>query len=447
MRLNKNLVVLTGICLGIAIIAMIFSAINTALAAIKIEFSASVTQLQWIINIFGVAMCSTLVIFSRIADIYGRKRLYLIGIAGTGISMLGAGLAPSIHWILFFQCTLGLSAAILLPVSQALISHVFPAEERSRAIGIWAAVVGLALAAGPILSGFIVSVLSWRWVFLVNLPFIISSLILVALFAPESRNNESSKTIDTLGSILLAITIGCFVLALTEVHTLKAWTIGILYTASIIALIALLITEKKSPEPIIREDLFTNRMFLTASFANFFIIFFVWVSFFLMPLYLQTEHYYTALAAGCVMLFVTVPLSIFSFIGGGLYKTYGPKPLILLGFLFLTISASMQLYFTPDTKFLIIGLSALFFGIGWGLAWGPTTTAAITTLSHEHAGIASGSFITIQETGGNLGLAITMAVVNMHSDFMRGYSSGMWVLLSVSVAGFLLTLSMEPGQK
>lgn len=440
---NKNLIVLTGICLGIAIIAIIFSAINTALAAIKLEFSASVTQLQWVMNAFGVAMCSTLVIFSRLADIYGRKRLYLIGIAGTFVSMLGAGLAPSINWLLFFQGILGFSTAILLPVSQALIANTFPAEERGRAIGIWAAVVGVAMAIGPLLSGFLIINLSWRWIFLISVPLTISSFILVAWFAPESHNTESSKKIDWLGAFLLAITVSCFILALTEGRSWSTLSIVSLYVSSLLGLAALLITESKAPEPIIRRDLFTNRMFLIASFSNFAIIFFVWASFFLLPLYLQTEHHYSAFAAGLVMLLVTVPLAIFSFVGGHLYKVYGPKPLILLGFFFFTLSAILQLYFSADTNFALIAFSTLCFGIGWGLAWGPTTTAALTTLSHQHAGIAAGSFVTIQEIGGNLGLAITLAIVNRYDNFMSGYSAGMWALLAISIIGIILALSMK----
>src|SRR3989338_3315105 len=125
MQQTNRALTLIGVCLGVAIGAMVFSSINTALATIQKDLAATLTQIQWIMNIFGIAICSTLVACGRLADIYGRKRLYLIGIVLLGVSMLGSGLSPNANWIIFFQVLLGLSGAILIPVSQALISNVY----------------------------------------------------------------------------------------------------------------------------------------------------------------------------------------------------------------------------------------------------------------------------------------------------------------------------------
>lgn len=438
----KRILILIGICLGVAVGAMAFSAINIALAAIKNDLSASMVQIQWIMNIFGIVICSSLVIFGRMADIYGRKRLYLIGIILLAISMLGSGLAPHAGWIIFFQAILGLSAAIFIPVSQALISNVFPAQERSKAIGIWAAVIGVAMAVGPLISGAVIATLGWRWVFLINLPLILASFILVASFAPESRN-EKSIAIDWLGAVFLAITIACFVLAVVQGSLWKSPIIISLYIISFFGLILLLFVEKKVSAPIIREDLFTTHSFLTASVSNFCLIFFVWASFFLIPLYLQTIRHYSALQAGLMMLFDTLPMAIFSFIVGYLYKTLGPKLLISMGFIFLLISAFTQMQFSVDSKFIVLVLGILALGIGMGLIWGPTTTAAISALPLEDAGIASGTFVTIQEIGGTLGLAITVAVVRTHSNLMTGYHNGMWVLVLMCTIGLIVTFAMR----
>lgn len=438
----KNNIVLVGVCLGIATCAMIFSEINIALPVIKIDLSASVTQLQWIMNIFGVAVCSSLVISGRLADIYGRKRLYLLGVFLMGLSMLGSGLSPSADWIIGFQILLGFAGAIMLPVSQALISNLFAENERSKAVAVWATVVGLAMAIGPLLSAFIVNALGWRWIFLVNVPIVIVSLLIVGIFSPESRSNEKAPSLDGLGALLLGLTIIIFVLAVVQGNSWPTPIILMLYLLSIIGLVALLYVEKKAIQPIIREDLFKNKMFLTAAIGNFSLIFFVWASFFLMPLFFQLIHHDSVMQAGLMMLLVTVPLAIFSWFGSYLYQKYQPKNLILLGFLFLIMSVLMQMNFYPNTSFLFLAVGTAAFGIGWSFIWGPTTTTALSALPKEHAGIASGSFVTIQEIGGTVGLAITVSVVRTHSNLLFGYHRGMWVLLIICLIGLLSALCM-----
>ncbi len=439
MQASKRILIVVGICLGSAVGAMVFSAINTALASIGKDLSATVAQLQWIMNIFGVAICSTLVIFGRLADIYGRKKIYLIGILGLAVSMLGSGLAPNANWIIFFQIILGLSGAILIPVSQALISNVFPEKERSKAIGIWAAIIGIALAIGPLLSGAIIALLSWRWVFLINIPIILLSMLVVAIYVQESKSDEQAPHIDWSGAMLLAITIGSFVLAVIQGHLWPTALIVGLYILSTLSLVLLFYVEKKAIAPIIREDLFTNRLFLIGSLDSFCLVFFIWASFFLLPLYLQSIHHFPPFVTGLMMLFVTVPLVIFSFTGGQLYQNYGPKLLITIGFVFLILSALIQMQFQADTSITILALGAISFGIGWGIIWGPSTTAAISALPLNDAGIASGSFVTIQEIGGTIGLAITISVVRMQDTLLTGYHRGMWILIFICMIGLIAT--------
>ncbi|OGO91637.1 MAG: hypothetical protein A3F41_03380 [Coxiella sp. RIFCSPHIGHO2_12_FULL_44_14] len=440
---GRRIRALIGICLGVAVGAIFFSAVNTALAAIQTSLDATLTQLQWVMNIFGITICSTLVTVGRLADIYGRKRIYLIGICLLAVSMLGSGLAPQVEWIIFFQAILGFSSAILIPVSQALISNLYSAEERSKAMGIWAAVVGLAMAVGPLYSGAMISWLSWRWVFLGTLPLIAISLILVALFSQESHSEEQESHIDYVGILLLFITISTFVLAVVQGQSWRASLVTTLYIVSVVAFVLLLYFEKKVIQPIIRGDLFKNRQFLTASIANLCLIFFVWASFFFMPLYFQTIRHYSPLQTGLMMLNVTIPLTIFSFTVGHLYRRWGAKWLIGSGFVFLLLSAVLQMYFQPNSNVWLLLMGTLAFGVAWGFIWTPSTTAAISVLSLQDAGIASGTFITLQEIGGTVGLAITGAVVRAHTNLLVGYHDGMWVLVVICLIGMMAAGLMQ----
>lgn len=431
-----------GILIAISIGALAFSVINTSLATIKKDLNASVNELQWIMNIMGIFISSTLVTMGRLADVYGRKRIYMIGILGMGVGMLGNGLAPNATWIIFFQALVGLSAAILLPISQALMSHLFPEEDRSKAISIWAAVIGVALATGPLLSGIIISTLGWRWIFLINVPFAAISFLLILLFVPESRSENESTIIDWSGALLLTLTIASFVLAVVQGSLWRPSIIVSLYIISAISLVLLLIVEKKVKVPIIREDLFTNKRFIFSSLGNFCMIFFVWACFFLIPLYLQTIRQFSPMQAGLLMLFVSIPLAVMSPISGKFYRKFGPKILMMIGFALLILSTIVQMQFDLQSPLVTLILATLFFGLAWGFIWGPSTTAAISTISKNYAGIASGTFNTIQEIGGTVGLAITATVFRMHKNFIIGYHDGLIVLLFICMIGMIATFLM-----
>ena len=436
----KKVLILIGICLGVAVGAFIFSAVNTALASIQREFNASINQLQWIMNIFGIVICSTLVIFGKLADLYGRKCLFLIGLIALAISMFGSGIAFNIYWVIGSQAILGLSGAIIIPVSQALLSDTFPLHERSKAIGIWAAVMGLAMAIGPLLSGFIITLVGWRWIFLINIPIIFLSFILIVCFSSESQiQRKKISTIDLKGAFFLFFMVLTFVLAVIE-SDWPTYILIILYSLSAISLVFLWITETHAEEPIIQKQILRHRTFLSSSLSNFFLVFFNWACFFLLPLYLQNIHHFQPYQAGVLMLFITAPLTIFSFISGYLYQNLNPRTIILIGFIFLTISALIQTHLNEISNLINLIVSMLAFGIGWGLIWGPTITAATSSLPIEIAGVVAGTFVTIQEIGGTLGLAITGSIVRIHHNFLIGYHYGMWVLVLICAMGFISTL-------
>lgn len=446
MTSSKRQLILLAICISIIVLPMIFTATYTVLPAIGRDLSASVTQLQWIVNIYGIAICSALVVSGRLADIYGRKCFYIISLSLFIIAMLGAGLAPSADWIIFFQALLGISGGILIPVTQAIIMNLFPQEQHSKAIGTLMAFVGLAMAIGPLFGGFISDLLGWRGMFLITIPFILISAPFVIWLAPESCSNEQAPHIDWPGVALLALTIASFVLAVIQGHLWHPLLIVALYFLSAIALFALLRVEKKAITPIVREDLFKNPIFLSASIGNLCLLGFFWSGLFLVPLFLQTLHHYSAFQAGLVTLFITAPIAIFSFLGGQLYNKFGPKFLISSGFIFLLSSAFIQMYFHPDTSFALLAIGTLTFGIGMGLAWGPSISAATATIPPEHAGVGAGTFFTLQEIGGTVGLAITGTVVRLHTDLLTGYQHGMWVLILICIIGFGATLFMKRKQ-
>jgi EmrB/QacA subfamily drug resistance transporter len=439
---NKKLAVF-GVCTAAAIGGLVFSELTLALAAIKSHLHATLGQLQWVINIYGILVCSTLVVFGRLGDVVGRKKLFLIALLILAVSMAMTGAAHDIYFVILAQALNGIAAAIIMPVSQALVTNMYDESDRSKAIGYWAGSTGIALGLGPIYSGFVIHALSWRWVFLLNVPMILISFIFVLFYAGESKSDEHAPQIDWWGALALGIAMASFVTLIVQAELWPHFIITCLAVVSIASFIALYFIERKAPQPIIREDLFKNRAFLLASFCDCLMVFFIWADFFLLPLFLQSVLGFTPFEAGWVMLLATIPLVLFSTRSQWFYRKFGPKRLIACGFICLLISAILQYCFKFNDGIVIIVMAALVFGFAWALIWNPAATKAVSTLPLSQAGIASGTFVTIQEVGGSMGLAITGAVVRLYPTLHEGFSSGMVVLIIASLVGLIAALIME----
>lgn len=441
---GQHILAVLGIVLSVSDTGLMFSTINTILAVIQKDLHATTTQLQWIINVYGIFIASSLVVMGRLADKYGRKKVFLIGIILLVIAMMGSGLSPTANWLIVFEIFFGLAGAIILPVSQVLIINLYTSEKRSKAMGIWTSSAGIALGAGPIIGGVIAHLLGWRWIFILIALITAFSFILVSYCVPDMEREHSDPSLDIQGASSLTVCIASFVIATVQ-HSLWPYVIIIgFYTLSVAALIALLMFERQASNPIIRAELFTNRNFVCASITNALLLFFGWSGFFLIPYCVQTIMNYSVFQAGLVMLLVTIPISLLSPISGRLYSQVGPRQLIALGFIFLLISVAFQLQFSHQASILVVLIGTLFFGLGWGVAWGPSASAALASLPSGQAGVAAGSFTTLQEIGGTVGLAITGSVARSYSHFLTGYHQAMWVLGLFSLIGLIVALAIKP---
>lgn len=446
LRGGRKWLAIMGILLGPIAMGISFSLINTTLESIHQDFGASLLQLQWIINLYGIFIASSLVIMGRLGDVFGRKKIFLLGYLFFLIAMIGGGLATSPGMIIAFMPFYGLAGGVLLPISQAMMIDLYEEEDKSKAIGVWAAFAGIAMAAGPIVGGLVMTYLHWRWIFLINAPFALLGIVMVLAFCLESKNDEEASSIDWTGGILLFLTVGTFVLATVQSKEWSGALIVALYALSLIGLIFLLIVEKKVTAPIIREDLFKNRQFLFTSVAGFCMIGFFWGAIFLIPLFIQKVLLYSPMEAGICLLFLTFPIAIFSPFSSFFYKRLGPKALMFTGFFSLAISTLLFLHVDSETTFNLVALSILVMGIGFAFIWAPVTTSALSIVSKKVAGVASGSFVTIQEIGGNVCLAITGAVVRFSLPLSVGFYQGVWILFMICIIG-LVSILMMPRRK
>ncbi|MBX7067101.1 MAG: MFS transporter [Parachlamydiales bacterium] len=253
--MRTRLFAIIGIALPMMAVGMNFSIVNMAIATLQNEFSSSVSQMQWILNALGISCAALLVMMGKWADTYGRRRMYLIGTIFVFIASLLSGFAPKVGWIITAQAIQGIGAAIVLPTSQALLTHLYPESERSRAMGIWAMLACTSLAIGPIVGGTILSTISWRWIFLINAPMALFSIYPLLRFVSESKTKEKEFEFDFKGVVLLIVTISSLVFTIMQAPSWGwgVWKIALLF---FIALALFIYSERKSKTPIIRPDFF-----------------------------------------------------------------------------------------------------------------------------------------------------------------------------------------------
>jgi EmrB/QacA subfamily drug resistance transporter len=409
---NRKWWVLVGVSIASFLGCIDFTIVNTALPAIQLALKVNVTELQWIVNAFILALSAFMVIMGRLADIYGRRLVLYIGMTVFGFSSLGAGFSPTIGWLIFFRLIQGISCAILYTASGAIVSNAFPTHERGKAIGTLFGINGIGLAIGPVLGGILVSAFSWRWIFLINGPTILISLIICFASVKESRNREQGIEIDWPGLVTLVILLSCFIVGITQGQT-WGWHSTLIISLFVISIFALFVfyrIEMRSNSPIIQFHLFANRLFITSIVATFALALFYCLAFFLMPLYLHNIQNQNGYIIGFMLLPTTAMVAILSPIVGRITDTVGPKILLVFGFIFFMLSAFLQAQFTENSSIGYIIFTFLLIGTGWACILGPSTVASLSAVPENRGALAMGAAWTLHNIGGTLGLGIGIMI-------------------------------------
>ncbi|QEI09246.1 MFS transporter [Pigmentiphaga aceris] len=442
---------LTGVAIASFLGCIDFTIVNTAIPDIQQSLGADIDRSQWIVSSFVMALSACMVAAGRLADLHGRRRIMLIGMAVFGLASLGAGLANGMATLIAWRVVQGMACATLYTASTAIVAHAFSETERGRAIGLLFSANGLGLAIGPVIGGLLVAAAGWRWVFLVNVPLILVGMALCLRHVEESRGADEHETLDVAGLVLLAVALTALLLAIAEGGK-WGWTSIATLTSAAVALLALLAlsrVESRMAYPLIRIDLFANRRFLLASLATATLACFYCAAFFLMPLYLGQIRHQDAAAIGLLLLPTTAVMALVSPQIGKLVDQIGTTWALAAGFVCLTISALLQAGFGPDTAWWQVLAAFAAMGIGWGAILGPSTVAALASVPTRLGGVAMGASWTLHNLGGAIGLALATVIHQTVSGatraapdvrFLAGYGASMWLLagLSAGVAVLLV---------
>ena len=417
-------VVLVIICLAQFMVVLDATIVNVALPSIQKDLGLSEANLQWIINAYTLVFGGFLLLGGRAGDLLGRKRLFLIGLViFTGASLLD-GLAVSSGMLIGSRALQGLGAALISPAALSIISTTFAeGQERSKALGVWAAIAIGGSAVGLILGGVLTQSFSWPWIFFVNVPVGVVGFVLSLRLVPESKDEHAHRSYDIAGAVTVTGGLMALVYAIVKAET-DGWgsatTIGFFALAAVL-LVSFVVVEKRSAEPLVRLSIFRVRSLTTANLVMFLVASGLFAMFFFNTLYIQRVLGYGPLKAGLAFLPFTAGIMVSAGLASTFATRIGVRPIAAAGMV-LTAGGLVWLSQLPVHGSYLTDLlpPLVLSSLGMGAVFMPLTLVATTGLEDEDQGLASGLFNTSQQIGGALGLAILSTVAAGRSAHAGG---------------------------
>lgn len=395
--------------LGTGMVYLDQTAVNVALPALQTSLNATIGDLQWIVDIYILVLAVLLLIGGVLGDRYGRVRVFMWGMVIFLLGSLGSGLASSTNLLITARAVQGIGGSLIVPGGLALINATVTPARRGQMLGLWGTFSPLITMAGPVIGGWLVDHVSWRAVFLINLPLGIAGWLIAKWYLPESRDETASGPLDWAGLLTLMAGLGSILFGLIEGQHLgwRSPTILITLIGGIIALALFVWVEARSPSPLIPLHLFRNRSFTGINLMTLVLYIGLGAPFFFLTLNLQQIQGYTAAQAGLATLPIALSLFILARLVGGLSDRYGPMPFLTAGTLIVT--ASFFLYRLPtlaDSYWTSFFPAVLLNGIGLGLLVVPLTVIAMGSLPQHYSGVASGFNNAVSRVAQMLSIAV-----------------------------------------
>jgi EmrB/QacA subfamily drug resistance transporter len=406
---------LVACILGSAIVFIDGTVVNVALPAIRSDLNAGLADQQWIVEAYLLTLGSLILIGGSLSDLFGRRRVFALGVVLFGLTSFLCAIAPSSVLLIAARGLQGIAGALLVPSTLATIVAVFPESERGRAIGTWTAWSGISTVVGPLAGGALIDFASWRWVFALNLLPVAGTLYLIATALPKSLDERQEHVhVDVLGAVLCALGLAGPVFALIE-QPRYGWSDPIVFgplIAGVVLLVAFIAQERRSPEPMLPLDLFKRRNFAVANLATLVVYAGLGAALFFLTLFLQETAGYSAIAAGIALLPLTVMLFFLSSRFGALADRIGPRFFMAVGPVLGGSGLLLLMTVDRNADYLTRILPGLIpFGLGLAMTVAPLTATVLGDADQNHAGIASGVNNAVARVAGLLAIAALGAVL------------------------------------
>ncbi len=420
--------------------------VSTAIPVIRVDLGASLEQLEWTVNAYTLTFAAFLLTGAALGDRFGRRRVFMIGIAIFTAASAGAALAPSAEWLIAARALQGVGGAIVTPLTLTLLSAAVPASKRGAALGVWSGVAGLAVASGPLVGGAVVEGLSWQWIFWLNVPI---GLVLLPIASRLQESYGPDKALDLAGLAFASAGLLSLTWGIINGHG-HGWSspeiLGALAVGAVL-LAAFVLWERRTPEPMLPMRFFENRAFSAANAASLFMYFGMFGSIFLLTQFFQTAQGYSPLEAGLRVLPWTAMPMIVAPISGVLSDRIGGRPLMAVG---LTLQAA-GLAWIAAVSTATVGYGSLvgpfiLSGIGMGMFFAPVANVVLSAVRPVEEGKASGANNAIREVGGVLGVAVLASIFARYggyespATFNDGLVPALWVGAVVVAIGAVSAL-------
>ncbi len=423
--------------------------VNVALPSIERGLGAGLPELEWVVNAYALSFAALMLTGGKLADLLGRRRIFLIGLGlFTGMS-LACGLAASPAELIAFRALQGAGAALMLPATLAIISDAFPPRQRGMALGIWAGVSAMALAVGPLVGGLITEHINWSWIFFVNVPVGALGMLAGVAVIAESRDTSAVQSLDLPG--LLSAGVGLFALTFALVEANRyGWSsaaiIGLFVCAGA-GLALFLLIERRRRVPMLDLSLFRNTTFLGANIVALLVSLAMFGVFFFMSLYVQTILGYSPVQAGAIFLPMTLLVVVVAPLAGRLSDLVGSRWLMAGGLALVGLSLLLFSRLGTGSDFWNLLPGLVVGGIGIASTMSPMTAAAMRSVPVAKAGVASGVLNTFRQVGGAMGIAVMGAILtsressalsdgaNQAQAFIDGFSTSLEVAALIAFLG------------
>jgi len=404
---------LAMMCLSLVVVVMSVSGLVTAIPTMQEELHASASEIQWILDAYAIVFAGALLTAGALGDRFGRKRALLSGLVVFAGGALVAGLASTAGQVIAGRAVMGIGAAFVMPATLSIITTIFPPEERTQAIAVWAGFAGAGGALGPIVSGALLEAFWWGSAVLVNLPVVAVTFVAIWLFAPESRDDERTP-LDPIGALLSIAGLGALVFAIIQGGE-NGFTDASVFASGALAaitLVAFVQWERHTEHPMLPLRFFENRRFSVGSGVIMLAFFVMFGFFFLVTQYLQFARGYSPLEAGLALLPFPIMFIVFSPRSATLMARFGAPRVMASGLAIIAGAFVILSLLTPTTSYVVIAIAFAVLGVGMSFAAAPATSEIMSTVPLTKAGVGSAVNDTTRELGGALGIAIFGSIVN-----------------------------------
>ncbi len=410
---NRKWWTLASVAFALFMIMLDNTVVNVALPAIQRDLGIGVSELEWVVTGYALSFAVLMLTGGKLADMFGRRRVFMIGLAIFTVSSLFCGLAGTADLLIGARVVQGLGAAFMMPATLSIITATFPPKERGAALGIWAGVSAMALAIGPLVGGLITEHISWNWVFYINVPVGVLGLVAARLVIRESKDTSHEQRLDVPGLVTSGLALFALVFALIEANS-YGWTsatiLGLFGLAAVSA-VAFVFLELRQRLPMFDMALFRNPTFVGANTVALLVSLAMFGVFFFISLYMQNVLGYSAVRAGASFLPMTLLIILVAPIAGKASDRLGSRWLMAGGMTLVGLSLLLFAQLQVDSSYWTLLPAMVTGGVGMALTMTPMTAAAMSSVPVDKAGVGSGMLNTFRQVGGSLGIAVMGAIL------------------------------------